>query len=48
LAQAGLGLTLQALLLVTVALQGRRQLREEVWGQRQDTGFALGAEGQGG
>jgi hypothetical protein len=48
LAQAGLGLTFQALLLVTIPLEGHTHLLEEVRGEGEDTGFTLGADGQGG
>jgi hypothetical protein len=48
LAQAGLGLTFQALLLVTIPLEGSAHLLEEVRGKGEDSGFALGAEGEGG
>ena len=47
LAQAGLGLTFQALLLATIPLQGQTHLPEEVRGKSEDAGSALGAEGQG-
>ena len=47
-AQAGFGLTFQALLLVTIPLEGRTHLLEEVRGKGEDTGFTLGADGQGG
>lgn len=48
LAQAGPGLTFQALLLVTIALEGQPHLWKEVRGKGEDTGFALGTEGEGG
>ena len=47
LAQAGLGLTFQALLLAMILLEGPTDLGEEVWGQGEDMGFALTAEGEG-
>ena len=48
LAQAGLGLTFQALLLAMILLEGPTDLVEEVWGQGEDIGFTLTAEGEGG
>lgn len=48
LAQARLGLPFQVLLLVSIALEGLPDLRQEVRGEGEDTGFALGAEGQSG
>ena len=47
LAQAGLGLTFQALLLAAIPLEGQAHLLKEVRGKREDTGFTLGAEGEG-
>ena len=47
LAQAGLGLTFQALLLAAIPLESRTHLLEEVCGQGKDAGFALGAHGEG-
>ena len=48
LAQAGLGLTFEALLLAPILLEGQTDLLEEVWGQGEDIGFSLTAEGEGG
>jgi len=48
LAQTRLGLTFQALLLVAIPPEGSTHLLEEVWGQGQDIGFTLGADGKGG
>jgi hypothetical protein len=47
LAQARLGLTLQGLLLLTVAAQGQPNLWQEVRSQGEDAGFALGAKREG-
>lgn len=48
LAQAGLGLTFQALLLVTIPLEGHTHLLEQIRAKGEDAGFTLGAEGEGG
>ena len=48
LAQARLSLTFQALVLTTILLERPTDLLEEVWGQGEDFGFALAAEGEGG
>ena len=47
-AQAGIGLTFQALLLATIVSQCQSHLRKEVRGEGENTGFALGAEREGG
>ena len=46
MAQAALGLAFQAVLLVTIPLEGPTHLSEEVRGEGEDSGFTLGADGE--